>query len=388
MHDPEQFASRFAALRRRVREAAVQMRHRFQTTDYGSSASRMGMPQERLLSRLPEFQMPAAVQELLDRLKRGELPSVGINAPFTTPLPQPAQEPPPPLPAGARFPAAQFANQAGARPYKLFIPSGYCGEPVPLIVMLHGCTQSADDFAAGTRMNELAEGGTFFVAYPGQTSGANHSKCWNWFDANHQQRNTGEPSIIAGITREIMADYAVDPRRVYVAGMSAGGAQAAIMAATYPDLYAAVGVHSGLACGSASDITGAFVAMRQGGRGGVRSAGGPTLVARNMVPAIVFHGDHDTTVHCANGDEIIAHAASARPLRQRTEEGRAPGGHAYRRTLHAEQDGETMLEQWVVQGAGHAWSGGSPAGSYTDPRGPDASREMVRFFMAHPMPQF
>ncbi|MBV9655624.1 MAG: PHB depolymerase family esterase [Acetobacteraceae bacterium] len=331
--------------------------------------------------------MPAAVQELLDRLGRGELPSFGDGGFSIPPSARPTREAPPPLPDGARFISAQFANGAGARPYKLFVPSGYRGDPVPLLVMLHGCTQSPDDFAAGTRMNELGEAQTFLVAYPGQTSAANHAKCWNWFDANHQRRDTGEPSIIAGITRAVMAEYAVDPRRVYVAGMSAGGAQAAIMGVTYPDLYAAIGVHSGLPCGSASDLPGAFTAMRQGGRGAAPSAeGAASRAARDVLPAIVFHGDRDNTVHCVNGDDIIAHAASVRPLRKRVEQGQAPGGHAYRRTLHADPGGETVLEQWVVQGAGHAWSGGSPAGSYTDPCGPDASREMVRFFMAHPMP--
>lgn len=376
MHNHEHLASRRAALRLRLKEAAQHIRQALHRPD-GPLAG---------LHRAPDLRIPSAVQELLDRLKRGEMPAVRVDLPFATPQPQPVREPPAPVPPGARFLAAHFANEAGARPYKLFVPSGYTGARVPLIVMLHGCTQSPDDFAAGTRMNELAERDTFLVAYPGQTSGANHAKCWNWFEPGHQQRGQGEPAIIAGITRAVMDEYAVDPRRVYVAGMSAGGAEAAIMAATYPDLYAAIGVHSGLACGSASDIAGAFTAMRQGGGAGRRGPGARAGAAREIVPAIVFHGDRDNTVHCINGDEIIAHAASARPLRQRSEEGHAAGGQAYRRTSHMDAAGETVLEQWVIQGAGHAWSGGSPAGSYTDPRGPDASAEMLRFFMAHPMP--
>jgi len=167
---------------------------------------------------------------------------------------------------------------------------------------------------------------------------------------------------------------------VYVAGLSAGGAAAAIMGEAYPDLYAAVGVHSGLACGAASDMQSAFTAMRQGKPARARRGAGSAA----SLPAIVFHGDRDTTVHPDNGDAVVVRALPAGPLRVRTEEGRAPGGDAYTRTLHTDASGRTVLEQWVVHGAGHAWAGGSPAGSYTDPRGPDATREMLRFFLEHP----
>ncbi len=373
MRDSDQLASRGASALRRVREAAATVQRTLRSKD-GPLAGLQSLLEDRIPAGAAGLRVPAPVQELLDRLKRGE-----------PPIAEPRHARQPAVPPGAQFLSQNFANAAGSRPYKLYVPSGYRGKKVPLIVMLHGCSQSPDDFAAGTRMNALAETHTLLVAYPGQTSAANHARCWNWFNAGDQQRGRGEPSIIAGITRQVMDAYAVDPRRVYAAGLSAGGAEAAIMAACYPDLYAAVGVHSGLACGAASDVASAFTAMRQGGGRGPRSARPTGVPARDLVPAIVFHGDQDGTVHCANGDEIIAHAASVLPLTKRVETGRAEGGHAYRRTLHANRRGDIVLEQWLVHGQGHAWSGGSPDGSYTDPRGPDASAEMLRFFMAHPM---
>jgi poly(hydroxyalkanoate) depolymerase family esterase len=288
-------------------------------------------------------------------------------------LPTPA---PAPLPEGARFETLPYTNAAGSRAYKLYIPSGYSGQPVPLVVMLHGCTQSPDDFAAGTKMNALAER-TFLVAYPGQTASANHGKCWNWFQPGDQQRDQGEPSILAGLTRQIMRDYAVDPEHVYVAGLSAGGAGGAVMGATYPDLYAAIGVHSGLACGVAQDLPSALAAMRQGGP----PAGGSRNGSQRPVPTIVFHGDRDTTVSPVNGDQVIAQSKAGADLRTAVSHGQAEGGTTYTRTVQADRGGRPILEQWVLHGTGHAWSGGSPTGSYTDPRGPDASREMLRFFL-------
>jgi poly(hydroxyalkanoate) depolymerase family esterase len=274
---------------------------------------------------------------------------------------------------GARFEELTYANEAGTRRYKLFVPSSYCGERLPLIVMLHGCKQSPDDFAAGTRMNELAEEEQgFLVAYPEQSSSANSSRCWNWFNAEGQLRDRGEPSLIAGITRQIMGNLAVDPARVYIAGLSAGGAAAAIMGSIYPDLYAAIGVHSGLACGAAKDLPSAFTAMRQGGS--------PPPVTR-PVPTIVFHGDRDSTVNPLNGDQIIGQLKAGRTLNRTVSRGQSAGGVGYTRSVHADENGNPVLEQWVLHGAGHAWSGGSQAGSYTDPRGPDASREMLRFFI-------
>ena len=283
-------------------------------------------------------------------------------------------------PNGTRFIEGTFRNAVGSRTYKLFIPSRYQGQPIPLVVMLHGCTQSPDDFAAGTRMNFLADEQNCFVVYPEQPSGANQLKCWNWFRTGDQQRSGGEPSLIAGITRQIMRDYSIDPKRVYVAGLSAGGAAAAIMGATHSDLYAAVGIHSGLACGAASDLPSAFVAMRQGGR--VEATNDDGL----PVPTIVFHGDRDTTVHPNNGDRILDQSAKATDSTTKVLRGRVPNGHAYTRTILTDAGGQAISEHWNIHGSGHAWSGGSSAGSYTDPRGPDATREMLRFFLARSLP--
>jgi poly(hydroxyalkanoate) depolymerase family esterase len=319
-------------------------------------------------------QLPYGIPVLLDQLGRPG-PGDGLS---------PAQAPIA-MPDDARFLAVLFSNGKGTRPYKLYVPSGYHGQPVPLIVMLHGCTQSADDFAAGTRMNEMGEEHICLIAYPEQARSANMQKCWNWFSEGDQQRDGGEPSLIAGITRNVMCDYAIDPRRVYVAGLSAGGAAAAVMGNTYPDLYAAIGVHSGLPCGAARDMPSAFTAMQRGPA--QRASGASRLGAqRRVVPAIVFHGDRDTTVNPCNSDAVVAQSAQAAKLNTRAADGQVPGGHAYRRTLRVDANGQTVIEQWVIHGAGHAWSGGSVTGSYTDPRGPDASAEMLRFFLEHPHP--
>ena len=287
-----------------------------------------------------------------------------------------------PLPEGASFATLSYRNAAGTRSYKLYVPANRGdGEPRPLVVMLHGCTQSPDDFAVGTRMNAVAEEHGLLVAYPEQPSTANANRCWNWFNPDDQRRDHGEPSLIAGITREIMQEHAVDPARVYIAGLSAGGAAAVVMGNAYPDLYAAVGVHSGLPHGAARDIPSAFAAMRQGGGGAGRPSGDP-------VTTIVFHGDRDSTVHPSNGDDVVAQStAGATGLRTMVERGAVSGGHGYSVTRHADASGRVICEQWTIHGAGHAWAGGSPAGSYTDPRGPDATREMLRFFLANPRRQ-
>jgi poly(hydroxyalkanoate) depolymerase family esterase len=274
------------------------------------------------------------------------------------------------------FISGSYAGRAGTRPYKLYIPTGYAGKPLPMIVMLHGCTQTPDDFAAGTRMNALAEERECFVLYPAQTRAANRSRCWNWFKRSDQRRDQGEPAIIAGMTREVLNRYGIDARKVYVAGLSAGGAMAAVMGAAYPDLYAAIGIHSGLAVGSAHDVPSAFAAMR----GTPPPSPGSAVSGQASGPVIVFHGDLDTTVHPRNGEQVILESVDRNAATLSIEHGRVPGGHAYTRTVHSDPAGRVILEHWLVHGAGHAWSGGSPRGSYTDPKGPDAARAMIRFF--------
>lgn len=289
------------------------------------------------------------------------------------------------------FVSRSFTNQAGTRAYKLYVPASYAGksgEPVPLVVMLHGCTQSPDDFAAGTRMNALAEERGFLVAYPAQAANANGSKCWNWFRSEDQSRDRGEPSLIAGITREIVAKHHVDERRVFVAGLSSGAAMAVILGTAYPDLYAAVGAHSGLPYGAAHDMASAFGAMKGGG-GLPGMSGRPAARAHQArpargVPTIVFHGDRDATVDLRNGTEIVEQATQAHSagpqLKASVRQGTAAGGRKFSHTVYADAANQPVVEQWVLHGAGHAWSGGSPNGSFTDKGGPDASAEMIRFF--------
>ena len=280
----------------------------------------------------------------------------------------------------SQFLTRSYAGGSGGHGYKLYVPSGYHGQAVPLVVMLHGCLQSPDDFAAGTRMNEAAEASNFLVAYPSQTAAANMQKCWNWFRTGDQRRDAGEPLLLAGITREVMADYAVDARRVFIAGFSAGGAAAAIMGQAYSELFAAIGVHSGLACGAAHDMGSALAAMHGTGAAPSKAGNGPP---GRIVPSIIFHGDSDNTVRAGNAEHVAMQSAAG-ALAMQTESGRFADGMRYSRTLYVDVGGRAVVEKWMVHGAGHAWFGGSPAGSYTLARGPDATAEMVRFFMSQP----
>jgi poly(hydroxyalkanoate) depolymerase family esterase len=265
--------------------------------------------------------------------------------------------------------ARQWSGEAGNRPYKLFVPPTPEAAPA-LLIMLHGCTQTPEDFAAGTRMNALAEASGFLVLYPEQIASANPQRCWNWFNPGDQARGAGEAAIIAGMASDVTAEFGVDPKRVFAAGLSAGGAKAAVLGMAYPDIFRAIGVHSGLACGAARDIPSALTAMRQGEPG----------QGRLRVPAIVFHGDKDGTVNPANAAFLAAQANDGPALQ--VKDGQVPGGLSYTRSVRAAGQGRPAFEQWMVHGLGHAWSGGSSDGSYTDPRGPDASKEMLRFFLS------
>ncbi len=277
--------------------------------------------------------------------------------------------------SAAQFVAGKFALGSVSRDYKLFIPAGVASGPRPLLVMLHGCTQTPDDFAAGTAMNDAAQTSGFVVLYPAQSQQANPQRCWNWFKHSHQKRGRGEPAVLAGMTRQIMEQQAIDPDRVYVAGLSAGGAMAAILGDAYPDLFAAIGVHSGLAAGAASDLPSALAAMN--GQGKRRAAATPAL------PTIVFHGDADSTVHPSNGDHVAAASASGAAAPE-VQQHQPPGKRRSTRSVHRDAHGKVLAEHWLVHGAPHAWAGGSVRGSYTDTRGPDASAEMLRFFLEHP----
>jgi len=319
--------------------------------------------------------------DTIDVAAREVAPDAGqtraAQPPFSQPRPTEPTAPreAPAVPPMGRFIPGNYAGTGASLDYRLYIPPAAGERPLPLFVMLHGCTQDADDFAAGTAMNELARAHGFFVLYPQQSQQSNPQRCWNWFKHSHQARGRGEPAVLAGMTREIMAAQAIDPARVYVAGLSAGGAMAAILGDAYPDLYAAVGVHSGLATGAAKDLPSAFGAMKSG----------PQIVVpatASGIPTIVFHGDADSTVHPGNGGHVIA-ASVHKDAQVSIEQGVAAGGRRYTRELHrAAGGGPVMAEHWIVHGARHAWSGGSAKGTYTDPLGPDASAEMVRFFLA------
>ncbi|MDB5718383.1 MAG: esterase, depolymerase family protein [Sphingomonas bacterium] len=293
-----------------------------------------------------------------------------------TPRPEPilrSTRPPP-----GSFIRGQFSGPHGDIAYKLYTPIGSARRRMPLLVLLHGCGQSADDIARGTGMNALADELGYLVLYPEQAMSANLGRCWNWHRPGDQKRGGGEPALIAELTRQAAAIGRANRARIYIAGISAGGAAAAIVASAYPELYAALGVHSGLVAGKVSTLTGAMAAMRNG----ADHAGGPRM--RPPPPTIVFHGDEDGVVHPSNAGGFLSHLrrSSTRPLVSRVVRGRSSGGRDFTRTLHARANGVVLLEDWVVHGSGHGWSGGNRAGSHTDPAGPDASREMMRFFLA------
>ena len=344
-----------------------------------SGASRSGGPHRHHRTPAPA-NWPMG--DVVGTLHQAKLPSFSLDA-LTGVRARKALK----IPDGAQFSSRSFACAAGSRSYKLYVPHRQQLGRRTLLVMLHGGTQDADDFAAGTRMNVLAEEYGLIVAYPSQSKVANPSLCWNWFKPADQMRGLGEPAIIAEITNEIVAEYDVEPHRVFVAGLSAGGAMAAVMGATYPEIYAAVGVHSGLPYRSATDVASAFAAMR-GDPGMRRGQRKPRRAVDNdpRIRTIVFHGDADQIVHPSNAAKIIEAQAKIGDSVERAKV-RPSASRAYTRTVTRDKTGSAVVEQWLIHGSGHAWSGGSPDGTYTDPSGPDASREMLRFFLAELAPR-
>lgn len=306
-----------------------------------------------------------------------------------SPSPAPAKEPAVPEPRHGRFIELVHTSRAGTRDYKLFVPAACRGQAMPLVLMLHGCKQNPDDFAVGTRMNALAERHGFLVAYPAQSVAANGSNCWNWFERAQQSREGAEPSILAGIVGDVAAAYSVKTDQVFVAGLSAGAAMAVVLGRTHPELFAGVAAHSGLPLGAAHDVPSAFAAMAGRVPFGAPRGAPAGLAATSPTPrTIVFHGDRDSTVKASNGAAITRQAvasfeAGAGPLRHATRQGFGSAGRRAAVASWIDEDGTALVEEWVVEGGSHAWFGGDIAGSYTDASGPDASAEIVRFFLRH-----
>lgn len=290
-----------------------------------------------------------------------------------------------------------YTNAAGTRTYELYVPAAYqAGAPMPLVVALHGCTQTADGFRSLTRLDDLAAARGFIVLFPEQSKSANSFNCWNWFQTQHMQRGAGEPSIIAGLTDEIRLSYAIDPHKIYVTGLSAGGAMANVMGATYPDIYAAVGVGSGCEYAAGAPCAGYKSADPElAGHQAYQAMGSRARV----LPFIVFQGDNDTTVPPTNADQAVraaqvagdwadegAENGSIPTAPMKSSFGQVSAGRAYTLRNYSDGHGHELGQYWLVKGMGHAWSGGNPAQQYADATGPDESAAMYDFFMAHPGP--
>jgi poly(hydroxyalkanoate) depolymerase family esterase len=294
------------------------------------------------------------------------------------------------------------STASGARNYKLWVPSGLeKRKPVPLVMMLHGCTQKPEDLATVSGMNEVADRNNFLVVYPEQTAEANPLRCWNWFDPRHQARDSGEPALLAAAIKQVQASNSVDPNRIFVAGISAGAAMAVVMGVTYPDLFNGIGVCAGLEFKAATSVETGLAAMKQGGpdpkQQGLIAF---QAIAENLrgkskrrMPVIIFQGDVDPYVNPLNAEQVIAQWAktndylddgkdndSVKHQPAGTTEGSVPGGHQFTKSIYNDRDGRLLMEKWIVKGLGHAWSGSPIAGPFADPKGPNASAKMWRFF--------
>ena len=345
--------------------------------------------------------LPEPAVNLASPWRRAGTPTDVEDAVVTAPRPRPDQGPVAGRPLAE--PPGSFTRVAFAHPgarhnphhYHLYVPPVATAQtPMPLVLMLHGCTQNPVDFATGTGMNAAAAPLNALVLYPEQPHSANPNGCWNWFRPGDQHRGSGEPALLVAMLRDVMARHPVDVERVYVAGLSAGGAMAAVLGREYPDVFAAVGVHSGLQAGAAHNVMGALSAMKSGAKPGPATHSTGNAAASPPPPLIVFHGDADTTVHAHNAEQLIqaqlAALAGAQGGTQHTVQtvhrGESPGGRGYTRTVYArpaEPTGAVVAEHWLLHHTGHAWAGGHASGSHTDPAAVDATAEMLCFFLAH-----
>jgi poly(hydroxyalkanoate) depolymerase family esterase len=271
-----------------------------------------------------------------------------------------------------------YQDTLGSLDCKLYQPAEkIVGVRPALVVMLHGCSQSVDSFVLGTRMNQEADRHHCLVLYPSQDRKNNPAKCWNWFRSSNQRRDSGEAGLIAGATRRVVEEFDIDPSRVYVAGLSAGGAMAANLVELYPELYAASGIHSGLPARAAHNVTSAMRAMETG----AMATGESTPANALPRPMIVFQGDADQTVHPSNAAALM-HPYQLRSLTSTQSRTTINGREVVRTDFMLGK--HSIAENWLIMDAGHAWSGGDASGSYADAKGPNASAEMMRFFLEHP----
>lgn len=290
---------------------------------------------------------------------------------------------------------------AGKRSYSLHLPRN--GSYEHLVVMLHGCVQPARDFAVATNMNGAAAARGWPSLWPEQPARANLMRCWNWFAAKHQSRDGGEAAILGAMIAEVCERYGIAQGRVLLAGASAGAAMASIIAVTYPELIGALAIHSGAPFGAATNVFAGLSLMKKGHSDPVALG---ALAHRAMgerakpIPAMVLHGGQDRAVHPHNGTRAAQQWAVTNLLALGQMDRASMVPQPASETAHHEdgrydavvvryQDdaGRTLAEEWRIPKLGHAWSGGSPEATYTDPRGPDATAAMIDFF-SHSTEQF